>query len=109
MIWPTSPPHVSLYPWQWLRRNSYDPQLEPTTIAGVHPPQVVEDKILWSAGIVKDPPTVAYEDVMKDELGVYKWLQKIDQFGFCFVTGVPPTTEDTEALIKRINSIRHTQ
>ncbi|KAG9055433.1 hypothetical protein FS842_002207 [Serendipita sp. 407] len=106
---PTSPPHVSLYPWQWLQRNSYDPQLEPSPIVGTQPPPAPEEKILWSAGIVKDPPTVQYEDIMSDELAVYKWLKKIDQFGFCFVTGVPPTTKDTEEVIRRISFIRHTQ
>ncbi|KAG8822335.1 hypothetical protein FRC18_011057, partial [Serendipita sp. 400] len=109
VIWPTSPPHISLYPWQWLQRNSYDPQLEPSPIVGTQPPPAPEEKILWSAGIVKDPPTVQYEDIMSDELAVYKWLKKIDQFGFCFVTGVPPTTKDTEEVIRRISFIRHTQ
>lgn len=32
-----------------------------------------------------------------------------DQFGFCFVEGVPVTPEDTEALIRRIAFIRETQ
>lgn len=31
-----------------------------------------------------------------------------EQFGFCFVTGVPPTPEDTEALVRRIAFIRET-
>ncbi|CCA73344.1 related to trimethyllysine hydroxylase [Serendipita indica DSM 11827] len=107
--WPTSPPHVSLYPWQWLRRNSYDPQTEPISIAGTHPPPEPEEKILWGAGIVRDPPSVAYEEVMHDEFAVYKWLEKIDRFGFCFISGVPATTEDTEKLVQRIAFIRHTQ
>lgn len=32
-----------------------------------------------------------------------------DKFGFCFVTGVPATTGDTESLIRRIAFIRETQ
>lgn len=109
VTWPTSPPHVSVYPWQWLRHNSYDPRTEPMSIAGQSPPPPIQEKILWGSGIVRDPPTVAYEDVMSDDLAVLKWLEKIDQFGFCFVSGVPATTEDTEKLITRINFIRHTQ
>ncbi len=34
-------------------------------------------KILWGSGIVRDPPSVAYEEVMNDELALYKWLEKI--------------------------------
>jgi hypothetical protein len=30
------------------------------------------------------------------------------EFGFCFVSGVPTTPEDTEALIRRIGNIRET-
>ena len=32
-----------------------------------------------------------------------------DQFGFCFVLGVPATPEATEELSKRISFIRETQ
>lgn len=68
---------------------------------------------------------MAYDDVMNDDFAILKWLEKIvsghrgytishssmfqDQFGFCFVSGVPATTEDTEKLIRKINFIRHTQ
>lgn len=34
-------------------------------------------KILWGSGIVKDPPTMAYEEVMSQEVAVLKWLEKI--------------------------------
>jgi trimethyllysine dioxygenase len=36
------------------------------------------------------------------------WSSFQHEFGFCFVTGVPPTPEDTEALIRRIGNIRET-
>ncbi|KAG8750476.1 hypothetical protein FRC11_010365 [Ceratobasidium sp. 423] len=66
-------------------------------------------KTLWGSSIQRSPPTVSYEEVMRDDAGVYKWLQKIDEFGFCFISGVPPNPEDTEALTRRIAFIRDTK
>jgi len=45
----------------------------------------------------------------EDEQGLFKWLSNVDKFGFCFVTGVPPTPEATEELSRRIGFIRETQ
>ncbi|KZT06032.1 mitochondrial protein [Laetiporus sulphureus 93-53] len=99
--WPSSKPHTSFFPWSWLRQNSYDPQLIRASTT---------EKILWGSKILQDPPTVAYEEVMaEDEKGLFKWLSNIDKFGFCFVTGVPPTPEATEELSCRIGFIRETQ
>ncbi|KZV87189.1 Trimethyllysine dioxygenase [Exidia glandulosa HHB12029] len=99
VTWPSSPtPHISLYPWTWLRHNSYDPFFDrPRT-----------EKVLWGAGIAKDPPMVEYEQVMQDDKGLWRWLKRIDRFGFCFVNGVPPTAEATEEVIKRIAFLRET-
>ena len=43
---PTSPPHVSLYPWQWLRHNSYDPRTEPISIAGTSPVPLPQEYVI---------------------------------------------------------------
>ncbi|KAJ7583631.1 mitochondrial protein [Mycena floridula] len=102
VLWPSSTmPHVSLYPWSWLRRNSYDPQIlkKPSS-----------EKILWSSKIQQSPPTVTFEEAMhEDDRGLFKWLSHIDRFGFSFVTGIPHTTEATEKLCERIGFIRETQ
>ena len=67
-------------------------------------------KILWGSKILQSPPTVTYEEVMDaDERGLFKWLSNVDKFGFCFISGVPVTTEATEELSRRIAFIRETQ
>ena len=38
-------------------------------------------QILWNSNIEKNPPTVAFEDVMKDDRDVLKWLEKIVRLG----------------------------
>ncbi|KAI0806098.1 hypothetical protein BC629DRAFT_1142532 [Irpex lacteus] len=103
VLWPSSVPHTSFYPWSWLKQHSYDPQLPQYQIPS-------PEKILWGSRIQQDPPTVAYEEVMAgDEHGLYKWLSNVEKFGFSFVTGVPPTPEATEELSTRIGFIRETQ
>ncbi|KAL4911577.1 hypothetical protein BDW74DRAFT_165000 [Aspergillus multicolor] len=55
-----------------------------------------------------DYPTVSYQDVMRRDSEVAKWLQHIYDWGFCFVKETPANPEATEALLKRIAHIRHT-
>ncbi|KAF8633092.1 hypothetical protein AX15_001509 [Amanita polypyramis BW_CC] len=99
VAWPDS--HISVYPWSWLRDNSYDPPLRAVT----H-----DEKILWGSKIEQSPPSVTYEEAMaKDDKGLFKWLSYIDKFGFCFISGVPAIPEATEELSRRINFIRETQ
>ncbi|RXW21271.1 hypothetical protein EST38_g4580 [Candolleomyces aberdarensis] len=101
VVWNTTDSHTSLYPWSWLEVNSYDPPL--TRDANK------TEKVLWGSKIQQAPPTVAYEEVMAGDAGLYKWLSNIDRFGFSFVSGVPPTPEATEELSERIGFIRETQ
>ncbi|KZP27449.1 Trimethyllysine dioxygenase [Athelia psychrophila] len=102
VTWPDVEPHVSLYPWSWLQTNSYDPLVKRHDSS--------KEPVLWGAKIEKAPPSVTYEEAMTvDDRGLYKWLKKIDRFGFCLVSGVPPTAEATEELAKRISFIRETQ
>ncbi|PIL29865.1 hypothetical protein GSI_08072 [Ganoderma sinense ZZ0214-1] len=68
------------------------------------------ERILWGSKILQDPPTVTYEEAMApDGQGLFKWLSRIDKFGFCFISGVPATPEATEELSRRIGFIRETQ
>ncbi|KAF7970828.1 hypothetical protein HWV62_22772 [Athelia sp. TMB] len=102
VTWPEAEPHVSLYPWSWLQTNSYDPPVKRQDNS--------KELVLWGSKIAQSPPSVTYEEAMSsDDRGLYKWLSKIDRFGFCFVSGVPATTEATEELAKRISFIRETQ
>ncbi|CAO1633555.1 unnamed protein product [Parajaminaea phylloscopi] len=116
VIWPrksagTEPEsHASLYPWKWLRNHSYAPPLDQSHATSVvHREDLAgANKTLWGRGIAANPPTVAYDEVMQDDRGVLKWLEKIWQYGFSFVDGLPATPEATEELIKRIAFIRET-
>ncbi|RPD61031.1 mitochondrial protein [Lentinus tigrinus ALCF2SS1-7] len=99
--WPSSHPHTSLYPWSWLRYNSYDPPMKRAE---------KPEKILWGSKILQSPPTITYEEAMaSDDRGLFRWLSNVDKFGFCFISGVPPTPEATEELSRRIGFIRETQ
>ncbi|PWN19040.1 Trimethyllysine dioxygenase [Microstroma glucosiphilum] len=102
--------HAALYPWKWLRMNSYAPPLHQTHSESITYQEEIAGpgKTLWGSGIAAHPPSVGYEEVMKDDRGVWNWLEKISQYGFSFVDNVPPTPEATEELIRRIAFIRET-
>ncbi|CAG8477896.1 4350_t:CDS:10 [Acaulospora morrowiae] len=93
--------HKSFFGWSWLRRHSYDPKFMDTQ-------QIWNRKILWNAEIKDCPPAVQYEDVMQTSEGLADWLKKINEYGFCFVNGVPPSVKETEELARRICFIRET-
>lgn len=126
-----SQPHHSLYPWKWLRTNSYAPPLDQSPLDSFAEQRDLTGlgKTLWGKTIENHPPTVAYEEIMAGDAGVWKWVEKIvsktptrtlpddmshtcatfqDQFGFSFVSGIPPTPEATEELVRRIAFIRET-
>ena len=80
----------------------------------------------WNSKIAQTPPTVEYKGIMAEngqgETGVLSVLDKVvsriylrcgsanhqHEFGFCFISGIPATPEDTETLIRRIAPIRDT-
>ncbi|WVQ75444.1 trimethyllysine dioxygenase [Cryptococcus sp. DSM 104548] len=102
--WSTLEPHESFFPIEFLKRASYDPPI----------PRIEQDeRILWSSKIAASPPSVSYNGIMdsqveQSETSILKLLNKVHDFGFCFVTDVPATSEDTKALIENIAPIRHT-
>ncbi|KAI6154708.1 Trimethyllysine dioxygenase [Pisolithus tinctorius] len=104
IIWssPSTEHHSSFYPWSWLREHTYDP---PQRLK-----HQANERVLWGTKIARSPPTITFEEaIAKGDAGLYKWLSTIDRFGFCFVSGVPPTAEATERLCERIGFIRETQ
>ncbi|GJJ68072.1 trimethyllysine dioxygenase [Entomortierella parvispora] len=94
--------HKSHYSYSWLQKHSYDPKMmDPCKPEGA-------DKITWDKSISSQLPEVAYKDVMESDKGLAKWLNNIHVHGFSYVSGVPVTTEATEALANRIAFIRET-
>lgn len=83
----SSEPHISLYPWSWLQRNSYDPPIkinEPSheyrtlSPSPYHLTHETDRKVLWGAKIEQSPPSVTYGEAMaEDDKGLFKWLSNI--------------------------------
>lgn len=76
---PESQPHASLYPWKWLRTNSYAPPLDQPQLNSMSGQDdfIGLGKTLWGKGIESHPPTVPYEEIMAGDEGVWKWCEKI--------------------------------
>ncbi|GAA5926836.1 uncharacterized protein JCM15063_000382 [Sporobolomyces koalae] len=105
--WPSSSfetAYSSFYPWSFLFEYAYNPPLWSKR----DPARPSKRTTLWTSSIAQELPTVNYEEVMQSEKGVYKWLKRIDEFGFSLCSGIPPTPEATEALVRRIAFIRET-
>lgn len=65
--------------------------------------------VLWTGESIKDdPPTVDFEQAMSTESGLLDWLEKIRQYGFCYISNTPVSPEATEKLLERIAFIRNT-
>lgn len=64
---------------------------------------------LWAArDMPKWPFYGIYDDFMKDDKALLEFLEQVEQQGFCFVEGVPATSEATKAVSERVSYIRET-
>ena len=73
--------------------------------------RIAPKRVLWdAAGIDSQVPTVAHDAVMDngDDAGLRRWLELVEAYGFCVVTGTPATPEATQKLMERVTYIRHT-
>ena len=122
--------HESLYKWDWLRArvrvsNTQISQQSAWLHFLLHKHKTNSDRLsFWNANIIRDPPIVEYEAVMKSDAGVKHWtalivsLMEIEnrmvltcgkrKWGFCYVNGCPVTGEATQKLLERIAFIRNT-
>ncbi|WVQ81537.1 trimethyllysine dioxygenase [Cryptococcus sp. DSM 104549] len=90
ITWSTPTPHESVFPTSFLKKAAYDPPLLPYK------------------GAEDTHAAIMDEDQAHSERGILKLLNKVHDFGFCFVTDVPQTAEDTKKLIEHVAPIRHT-
>ncbi|GAA6003766.1 hypothetical protein JCM10207_003588 [Rhodosporidiobolus poonsookiae] len=110
VTWPESSfetSYTSFYPWSFLVEFSHNPPLVKRNEA--RPGRM--QKIEWSNTVSRrlpNLPPITYDSVMESDKGVYDWLKRIDIYGFALVSGIPPTPEATEQLIRRIAFIRVT-
>jgi len=66
------------------------------------------ERVLWDATTISPTPSVAHERVMDDDDALVEWLLLVARYGFAIVTGTPPTTAATEALLARVAYVRTT-
>ncbi|KAF2843288.1 Trimethyllysine dioxygenase [Patellaria atrata CBS 101060] len=92
--------HDSIYDLGWLAASAHSKSAVSR--------QGLRELTFWTSSVGQNPPEVPYEEVMNSEKGVAQWLDRIRQYGFCYVDGCPPTPEATEKLLERIAFIRNT-
>jgi len=64
---------------------------------------------LWDrAAMGENFPTVTHEEIMSGDAGLLRWLSMVEEYGFALASGMPPTLEATEELVRRIGYVRQT-
>lgn len=53
-------------------------------------------------------PTMEYAEIMSSDTGLASWLERIQKYGFCMISGTPVDPASTQALLERIAFIRLT-
>lgn len=67
------------------------------------------ERVLWDGESILDEwPTVDHDAVMSDDAAAHRWLELVARYGFCMVSGTPPTVEATESLARRVGYVRET-
>ena len=98
--------HMSLYSLSWLQSHCYDwkgekPHFENPLTSRVDP-------IVWGREIGDTPPIVDYSSFMKDDQTFLEWSDKVDQYGFCFIDGIPLEPSNSKHLLERVGVLRQT-
>ena len=97
ITWPDG--HVSNYNLDWLKMNSYSPDLNPKKL---------KNKIYWDSDLLKNLPVTSYDQVILEKEALKRFLTNIDVYGIAFVDNTPPTLEATKLLAEQISFIRET-
>jgi trimethyllysine dioxygenase len=63
---------------------------------------------LWDRASLTDFPTVSHAEIASGDSGLLRWLALVEEYGFALASGVPPTLEATEALVRRVGYVRQT-
>jgi alpha-ketoglutarate-dependent taurine dioxygenase len=84
--------HDSCFPAEWLHEHDYDNQLRQSR--AFRP-------ILWDDDFRRKPPTYDYADISATDARLLDMLQKVRDYGLCFIRNAPAEPGVAEALALR--------
>lgn len=104
--------HKSVYPLSWLKKHSYElksakefdshPKMESN---GIEPTCRCT---VWGNEITTSPPLVKYTDYMNSDDAFLEWSDKVEEYGFCFIDGVPLEPVYSKQVLERAGVLRNT-
>ena len=99
--------HCSNYPLAWLKVHSYERhgQAEQQSELSLEVEGVVTT---WGREISSVPPVVEYGSFMEDDRALLEWSDKVDQYGFCYIDGIPLEPLFSRRVLERIGVLRNT-
>ncbi|KAK9722907.1 hypothetical protein K7432_002342 [Basidiobolus ranarum] len=95
-------PHISTYPLKWLQTYSSEENQKRYRYNHMLP-------VAWEPETLgKDNLRIPYEEYMNTETGLLKCLRQLNDFGLCFLSGVPTSDDEVIKVANRIGSIKET-
>ncbi|RDD36325.1 Gamma-butyrobetaine dioxygenase [Trichoplax sp. H2] len=95
--------HVSVFDTNWLKMRRF-----PTDRDQVGHKIVYSDRRLWGGDLNGDIPTTDFNEILHDDLALYKWLKNLAKVGLTLVKNVPEEVGQVERLADRIAYLRVT-
>lgn len=97
VVWPGG--HRSVYTAAWLEAHAYEPGFTA---------RPAEHRTTWRAAELDHPaPAVGYDEVMRSDAGLLRWLRQLREFGVSFVRDTPTEHGTVVALAERIAFLRN--
>ncbi|ORY04998.1 Clavaminate synthase-like protein, partial [Basidiobolus meristosporus CBS 931.73] len=95
-------PHVSTYPMNWLKNNGSEESQKRFRYNHLSP-------VAWEPKTLgKENLRITYNEYMNSETGLLKCLRQLNDYGLCFLSGVPTEDEEVVKVAKRIGAIKET-
>lgn len=97
--------HVSRFSIDWLKERSFGEEAQKKYLAEVYRPT----RITWSDDTFESvKKTYEYEDIMKNDSILYKWLFDLAQYGMVFIKNTPIDKRTAVRVAERVAFVRKT-
>ncbi|GFW38850.1 trimethyllysine dioxygenase, mitochondrial [Trichonephila clavipes] len=104
IVWPDG--HISLYDSDWLHKHGTDFELD--SYDNIHdnmPPFTT-----WDGEMIRNiKPEISYEELMKTEEGLKKWLTMMYKYGIVILKGTPCVKNEVLKVMERIAYVKKTK
>lgn len=95
--------HVSIFDTNWLKKRRF-----PTSESQVGEKISYSYRRLWASDLNDNIPTVDFDDILNNDMTLYKWLQDLATVGLTLIKNVPSEVGQVERISERVAYLRVT-